>query len=476
MKKRILAVSLILACAVLMAVLGCLILGLAAKKNAGTRYFHKTNDGLAVYENAMATVWAEKGAALSVTKTTRFVIGGEVFKETAQQNIQYLNGSAKISELLTIGDHRIEISEILVDGTDYITLNGSRFSGQISANDFQKRLPPAVLLDVALYEKVTAFRGDDLHLIYFEQPTAPESWFAETIDEFLGARGTACIRTGGKVAEAVYAISYKANGITYHTTISCKATGETIDIQAPEDPESYRAITDPDAPRLMERACGFLMQADKVTSVYRDRVYYQAFGDERTQTITIHAGTGESWGAKVDTEAVITNTGRPGEATKHDHMELFYNNTYTLYAAGSDPTTDDSVDLPAMQKYCNNLLISTIMLPQHIVDTVITETEATRRITFIVTSDFTNQIGAKACDTLYAKPDLMDELAESHTVNKMECYLELDLHTDIPVASGIVFSGTYRIQGLPYLLEFQAEQTYSIPSDTALAEIQNAVS
>lgn len=475
MKKRILSVSVIAVAAILMAVIGGLILSSTARETSATQFLQPADNGLAIYENAMSTVWAQKGAALAVTKTTQFLIGDELFTETSRQNVQYLDGAAKIDEVLTIGEHRVEISEILVDNANYITLNGTQFSGQVSSDEFQKRLPPAVLIDASLYETVTAFQNSEIHLIYFSQATAPETWFSEEIGEFLGARGAVRVRKDGYIAEAAYAITYQTNDIVYHVTLSCKATGETIDIQAPADPTTYTPITDPEAPRLMERACGFLMLADKVSSVYRDRVYCQAFGDERTQTITIHAGTGESWGTKVTTNAVITNTGRPGEITNHDHTEVFFNNTYTLCAAGQEPETDDSVDQAAMQKYCNNLLVSTILLPQNIVDTVISETDTTRRITFLVTSDFAEQIGANACDTLYAKPQLMDELAESHSVNKIECYLELDLHTDIPVASGIIYSGTYRIQGLPYVLEFRAEQTYDIPSDTALAEIRNAI-
>ena len=69
---------------------------------------------------------------------------------------------------------------------------------------------------------------------------------------------------------------------------------------------------------------------------------------------------------------------------------------------------------------------------------------------------------------------MLDELAASNTTDVMECYLELDKNSGLPVASGIRYSGTYTIEDVPYQLRFDADQNYDIVCETAIEEINKA--
>lgn len=479
MKKRFFIVGIAAAASILLALIGALILG-SNSNNERPSALSPVSNAAEIYANAISAVSSAEDTALAVTKVRQTVLGNDIFTENARQTVSYRGyGSetlrAAIDETLTIGGHTVKSSEIFADGTAYVTVNSSNFSGQLSAAEYQSRLVPAALLDAALYENVRGFDNGQTYLILFDNPTAGENWAAEAGSEFLGARGAALVSHDGQLVQSVYAITFTRGGATVHLTVTAQAASSKISLDVPAEISQYAPITYLDGPRMLERASGYLMEANNLSASYSERIYCQAFGDERNRSLSLYTALLDNeWSARVDTETVLTNTGRTGDVVTHIHNELFINGGYTIRVDNGEATSKPEVDIETMHDYCKDQLVSTIMLPQDITDATYTETEDSLLISFSASESFAGLVSSNACQTLYQNPELLNELAEANTTDVLRGYLELDKNTGLPLGSGVDYSGIYTVEGLPYQLQFKADQTYDIPSATAEEKINEA--
>ena len=96
-----------------------------------------------------------------------------------------------------------------------------------------------------------------------------------------------------------------------------------------------------------------------------------------------------------------------------------------------------------------------------------TQDSKTITIRFNGNEDFAKLISSNACQILYQKPELLNEIAQSSTTKTLTCYLKIDKTSGLPLSAGIEFSGSFEVNQLPYVLSFKADQTYVIPDGTA---------
>lgn len=472
MKQRVFAVSIAVAIVLLLTVIGCIaLLGGTSFVPIGSK-IKPVENAREIYARAIEPIDSSADTALSISKTLQTALDGEVFTESTRQNLVYTGlGTADFyaesEELLSIDEHTVIIREKFHNGTGYAAINDSFFSSTISSEEYQKQLIPAILLDAALYESIFGLKYDDVNLIIFQNPIAPENWALDETAEFLAARGVACIDRDGTLVSSTYAVTYRKGDATIHLTVTCDTTASDVTISAPENPSQYTNIAYLDGPRMLEQATGYLLQAKNITALYNDRSYCQAFGDEREREITLRTFSSENWSAQVDTNTALSNTGRVGDITQHLHSETFQNNTYTISVDGSEPTENPAIDLAAMQIYCKDLLVNTIMLPEYISDVTYTETGSSLLISFTANGDLADQISNNTCQSLYQDPELLKNLAEGYSTDIMQCYLELDKYTGLPVSAGVDYCGSYNIEGISYQLQFEADQLYKFQAPTA---------
>lgn len=464
MKRRLLVVAIALAAVVLLLLVGFSIL---SGDEIDDRELPKIENADVIYDNAQAAVSAAQDAVLSISKTLETALADDYYLETTQQTLAYTGKGtnsmrASIAETLDFNGHKVSICEFFANEIGYVTVEDSHFFSQISAQEYCKRFPPAVLLDAQLYENIAGFDTGDGYLVRFQRPTAAESWALDEYSEFIEAMGTAYISYDGMLTRSVYSILYTSGNAVCLLTVTADAELTTPSIAFPADTSVYTPIAYLDGPRMLERASGYLLQADNIRSIYNDSIYFQAFGDERTEAKTLHTLHDGSWSAKVDSDVTLANDSRVGQAAVFTQSELFTQGIYFVSADGTEPTPDPEITESAMRTYCQDLLLGTIMLPRYINGAELSETESTLRVTFTANDAFVQQIASTACQTLYQEPEMLNELAQKSTTDALQCYLELDKNTGLPVASGISYNGTYTIEGLPYQLLFQADQTYTI--------------
>lgn len=460
MKRRVIAVSALLITAVLLSALGCCIL---SDSEPRMRVIENA-DG--IYESAAATVSAAQDAVLTISKSLEFTVEDDLFMESAQQTLSYTamgtdEMRASLAETLNYDGHKVWISELFANETGYVTVEDSHFSAQISTQEYQERLTPAVPLTAQLYGSIIGFDTGDGYVINFTQPHQAEAWALNEGCQLVEARGTAYVSYDGILSKSIYSILYTRGNIRNLLTVTVEAALTTENIELPADTSVYTPVAYFDGPRLLERASGYLLQADNIRSEYTDNINFQAFGDERTETKALHTYNDGLWSARVDSNVTLANDSRVGQSSVFAQTELFSENAYRVSADGAAPTADPEITEAAMRTYCQDLLLGTVMLPRYINGAEMSETEGTLRVTFAANEAFAQQIASTACQTLYQEPEMLNDLSQKSTTNALQCYLELDKSTGLPVASGISYSGTYTIEGLPYLLRFQADQGYT---------------
>ena len=446
----------------------------------GNSTYPTVADADLLYNNAADIVKTAQNISLEISQTKEIIADSENFKEQSLQSVRYealgtdrMRGA--VEETISIGSHDIKISEIYADSTGYFTVAGSSFRGSISPEAYQKRYAPAVPLSAELYGSITGVDAGDTTIITFTQSTDIEPWIAEAGAQSICADGTAYINKSGQLTKSVYSVQYALEGTNIRYTVTVEIDyADPAPIQIPENAASYTQIAYLDGPRMLEKACGYLLEATSITANYSDRISCEAFGDERTQTITLNMTDTADWSAQMDTELTLMNSSKAGVVSTLLQTEYFIDNTYTITVNGGEPTPNTDIDAAAMREYCQDLLVGTIMLPKYITDANITETEHAYHIAFSASEEFAQILRAEACTTLYQSSDILTQQSQSYTTDTISCYLTLDKTTGLPTASGFQYLGTYTLDALPYRLQYQADQHYAPLGDTADRTISEA--
>ena len=472
MRKRFLVVTTAIIAVTLLSLIGYWILSSAAAAGDFDGTFPSVQNAEDIYASAIDAVNSADRMALNITKNTLTTAGAELFEENSLISYVYENpGSdtmrASATETVTIGSQAYKTTEFYIDGTAYITVNDSGFSSKMTADAFSARFIPSVCLEPSLYAQITGVDTGESYILSFSKPSAPEDWIADTISGFETAAGTAYISHDGKLLRSVYTISYKLSNATVNLSIMVEPVAAPTTIQSPADLESYVPITYLDGPKQLEKACGYLLLARNLSAVYTDETYFEAFGDKRVENINLYTSLAGAWSALVDTKRSITNTSREGEVSNSAEKQLFAGNIYCSAKDGGALIPDATIRLQDMQNYCNQRLLSTIMLPEYITQCTMTQDSKTITIRFNGNEDFAKLISSNACQILYQKPELLNEIAQSSTTKTLTCYLKIDKTSGLPLSAGIEFSGSFEVNQLPYVLSFKADQTYVIPDGTA---------
>ncbi len=476
MKKRFQIITAATVAAVLMFLVGFLILPESGKKN---KPLIPIDNAKQLYTDAMSAASNTQDMKLNISKTQEMTIGTEVFLEISQQQLNCTGlGTEGIrvstTETLIIDNYNVTFTEAFSDNTGYVSINDRCFSSSISSEDYLKRFAPAVLLDPTVYGSVTGMDNGEQYIINFSQPHDAESWALSEEDNFVDASGTAYVSHNGQLTKSIYNLTYNRGNAQIRLTYIVDITLSSGEVTMPNEAASATSIDYLDGPRMLECASGYLLQAGNVSAHYTDSIYFQAFGDARTQDITLHMSKGESWSALVQTLTTLKNDSRVGQDSQLKKTELFTDNTYRASTDNDAPVVNKDVTADNMYNYCQNILVGTVMLPEHITGAQITESEESLRIEYSASDAFAMLISSNACHSLYQEPELLNDLAQSRTTDKLQCYLELDLDTSLPIASGISYSGAHNVEGLPYSLSYKADQIYNILSQTAQEEINKA--
>lgn len=425
-----------------------------------------------IYTEALSTFTPEP-VLYRIFTTKETTVGNELFIETTRQTVTYGYTQTQafegaVNETYTLGDHNISVIEVFKDSKIYLKLDNGEFYSEMSEQDFKQRYAPPVLISPQLYTETSGIKTKDGYTISFTAATAPEAWLNEPNATFVSATGTAQISKDLQLQSSVYEANYKLydQSIRLNITTQIMPQPETVQ-ETVIDTGSFVYLSDPDIPKLLEKACGQLLSAGSLESQYADTIQCEAFGDLHTQQIDICAVDSESWSSKVDTTVNLSNTGKTGADTTIHKSEHFIAGEYTLQVNGSSPSKDPAVDENTVRTLIQDILVGTVILPEQIAGTSLEEDEQSVTFTFQTTDGFAVMIRDAACEKLYADAQVLSAQSQSYTTDIATCYITLDIATGLPLASGFRYAGTYTIDALPYQLEYNADQHYRIADDNA---------
>lgn len=466
MKRRIVVISIAIGSIVALMLIGCGIFAMTQEHSNTLLPIENSKD---IYENAVSGIDPSQDIVLKISYTNEMTIGDSVLIESSKKTLEYdilKSGETRIrlDETLTSGSYSFRIEETFLDNTIFMTVNDVPFTATCSKEEYNKTLIPGIILSPDLYSDIGGFDNRSSYTIQFSNPSGPEKWLVGPSVTLLEASGTATVSYGGKLENSTYTATYTQNGITFKTTTYVQIEQSDIDIQQPADASLYTPIASWETPRMLECACGFLMQSDSISSSYKDSIYFQAFGDLWTQNITLHATSKAGLTMDMTTNVNIKNDTKQDQQTTYTKKERFINGQYFVSTNEDAATVNENISAETVTTYIQNQLVSTIILPQDIASADMTEDADILRIHFTGTDEFGNFLLTNACKVLYNDTSVADDAINNFVPNKLDVYLEIQCFTGLPVASGIELEGNYKKDGIPYQLLYTAEQSYCIPS------------
>lgn len=468
MRKRIQVVITAICAVIMLSLIAYLILHLVHGASGNYPEAIYIENASKIYDTAVINTKEYSDLDLQIKDIHHITANGHVYSKEIEQFITYKDMhsqqmTAAVEEIQTIGNHSVNVFEVYSNNTIYLDIESSCFRTPSDADTFRNRYAPAIPLHAELYGEITGLDTGSSYIIVFKSPFKAESWIAKDTVNLSETWAVAYVSRSGELEKSVYYVSYNEDGVTIRRAITVALDYSASNIDIPEDTLEYTPISYIDGPKELEISCGYLLSAKNISAQTNDTIFFEAYGDKRLQQINIQANFDNSLTARVDTNRTLENTSHTGEISTHKQTQIFENNTYSISENGGDFKEDDTVTSDHMRSYYQNLLVSTIMLPQYISDANESINSGIKTITFSIDSVFADQMISNACQTLYQKPDLMDTLESSHKLTKLTAYIKLNAVTGIPLSSGIMYSGTHNINNFDYLLAYTIDQTYKIP-------------
>ena len=488
MKKRLLA--LLLALALVVSLFGC-------QKPQNETPSEPTAPSTEPTEPApdAAQIYADAAAALSAgdvtldvtsTKTTTF--GSETLTEETSAVLTYTgmgteNPQSSWVEATSYWDlddeqkvvaTEAQYQEVYADGTLYIELKDKvQFSAPLAAEDLANRYVPAVLMDISLYEDVTVTESGDTATITFASPTAAEVWAMPADAELVEASGTATV-TGGKLTAMAYTVTYDYGSVsvTWTTESKPRAQAEAVTLPPEAARYMYTPLQSPDALWLFLQTENLKDQAVSGTFTDVSSMFSQAAGVVRNQVQTVDFyDTEKDMMAKFMVDIYLMDYANNADDS-YTQEENYQNGKYVYTVNDGVPTTiNNDISKQQIRDYYRQILLTSVLKPEYWADVAVEDLGSLYYMEFTFNESFGNMVQNGICSTFWEDPGFLNSLASAYTTDEVTGYMSVDKFTGLPVASGYKYQGTHTIDGTPYILTNQLDQSFTLPSLGAYKEI-----
>lgn len=475
MKKplRITLVSLLVSSLIMLA--GCNMTGSTTETTAATSAADLTQSLRQLYAQAAAYVQSAENFLATITYEKHTTVGTYTFTESSRQDFSYLHYGtdymlADMQEAYRVGDRTVNITEHYDSGNCALLIDSSGFTTQLTPDAYIDRFAPLLLLDADLYESITTQTEDGMQILTFSQPVEAENWTGVDFHNVSAITGKAVLNADGRLVDTSYNITYTNGSATITLSVTVALNTDYVPTLLPfPDITKYTAISDPDIPKLLEQASGYVLQASAVTSSSDEKIVCNATGLMRTQSTALDMHrNGNDFKARLQRISQLVDYTQGGAATNLSQLELFLDNRYTIDKHGTT-TSNNTIDAAYMLTYCQDTLVFPILLPKHITGMTVVEQGSTWVLEFDTTRELSDLIRDNAIASLYGQnnTNILDDMASSYEVNYTSGQLVLDKHTGLPLEATLRYSGTHTIAGYAYVLTYELTQAYDLTSQTA---------
>ncbi len=435
-----------------------------AETTAPTAAYKSMPDAAQVYSHAADLANACDAVTVEVFLSQRIEAGSQSFTTTSKQVLTYCGRggsdfSARVEETATYGSYTADITEIYTGGTVYSTVSGSAFSARLDAQSYMSRYLPVVLLDPALYANI---EWADSSTVAFTQPTAAEAWLPADA-ELISASGAAQLDADGHLAGSSCTVRYLYGETAITTEIrQTLLYGEADPVSPPKS--NYTPVEDIDAPRLLERAYGLLLQADAVSSSVTRNVTCQAVSTATQLHTTIHAAQ--------DMFLIDQSTTLNGSDTSFETLtELYRNGIYTVRSGDGEPKTDAAVTADSMRQHTGKLLTANIPALTYLAGAESARSNGTVIIQFPCNQAMDADLRKQLNHELFDNEVFLDSLATQYVGVTAQGYLTVHAHTGLPISAGLLYEGCYTIEGIDHAIILDAAQDFELIYPAAYEEI-----
>lgn len=458
--------------AVILLVCACIGIIHSTKPDTSSGRNETVLDAVSVYVDAVNSAKALSNYTVNSGYSQSSVINNEVFSFESSQNLMvYGHGSKKMnalgSETLTVGGQRVDFEYSYVNGIAYMVADSKQFHAPTSPDGFLTGRTPAVLLEPALYKNITVSKDESSYTVCFSGANAPEKWAGPENAKLVSAAGTAVLDKDLRLTQSSYAITYILNGIPTKivavSSIEYAAKAFTVPVRADSVfVESLESI------RLLEIACGYMVQANTVLSKINENIICQAYGDSREQFTRINMNAaGTNCIANIRINTTLSNSGKTEADLQKKQVIQYKNGQYQQSIDDGAPVQETGVTPHMMKTYCQDYFLSTMIQSKYITGVTASENPSTYRFEYNASDAFAHQLCQSASQILYQDSTLLFNVSDDFSIESTSAFLEIEKHTGLPVSSGISCSVSHTVGGFPYQLQYSIQQEYDVPSAAA---------
>lgn len=438
------------------------------------------------YTQAAEALSSRSDVTLDLVITTLTTVAGDEFSQQSTQTLTY-QGKGTQDAIISMAEQveysihdpadepeeesePVSYEEIWAKDTVYAQLDENYcFRAELTAEDANARYIPVALFDPALYGNIATEETETGSTVRFTQPTAGEAWAVPQDAQLVEASGTATINTENVLTEMHYTVTYTYGSASITKTVQSKPLALAITVSAPEDPDSYTAITHIDALQEVIASSAMLAQADSIAITSASSLTSQAAGLVQNQSVQ-----GNLHGRKGDTLAKIKTS---QYALYYDGEEYRYE-LEEVYQDGKVTTTEDkglpytvSISWKDMRDYFAGLMLASTLVPDYWQDAAITDLGSLYMIEYELNDNFGNIRQNEICQQLWNDSAFLLDMSSAYKNKDLTGYLSIDKYTGLPVATGYYYEGVHTIDGTDYALSLQYDQSFEAPALGAYKEI-----
>ena len=323
---------------------------------------------------------------------------------------------------------------------------------------------PETMIDPALYGEITGERTDKGLEIRFENPAKAETWAAPETAELLYAHGKALLSEDGALLSESYELSVKFVGVTVTTAYEAALEiPETLDLTdaVPADKEDYTELKTFLAPIILLRARAALENASTLGSEAYATYVSQAAGSARVQNTSTYLHYGEKGLLGTETMKITSYNGLTGKNEEHTLQYDIADGCVTV-KVDDEEEERNSFNEKQFISGMKQIYVDSLAAYDELAGAEISWEGDYLLLTFTGSESYIEKIKTSVCDALDIDADKLDEIAEKYTTEKMECFLGIDHFTWLPTALNLDYKGIHTVEGNPYELTLQANQSYGL--------------
>lgn len=470
MKKRLIAIILVLT---LLLLSGC------ENKKPGT-----VTESPVPVEPTAGEIFAQKAAqinaldsfSMELDMTQTNTVGTYTYETECAFSAEYAlltsdTPIAKVKMTDSLDGEAMKQDMQYVDGRAYLKLGSDTYVSEMTMEDYQNSMYPAIILDPANYNTVTydAEKG----AFQFKDATALEDWLTPEYAQLLDAEGTATLDADGMLETMTYKASYIQGPVTIETSFTVELSDTDLTVEDVHPKEDAVSVSDIYIPVLLGYTDLVIEQMPPVSGYSTTKIMSQALGFYYYQGTELDIyGEGKEGLAKTHQEIQIQDAYESAEITA-TNLYKDGHSTYTVKYGTSEESVEEDVDLESYYSYAWAELTYSLLELDSVENAVLTGVGDYLLIEYDLTEDNADTIQFATTGAFMEDPTYLDEYVEELKPVSMTGWVSVDRDTLLPTSFGINAEIIQVIEEKDYTLTFETIQNFEIGDPDAYENIMD---